>query len=107
MNVDLGMWDRLRTAVILLLFLACVLGVVLWYRPLVDQNERMRQQIMFMQMQIQQEEERGKQMEAAIRALRTDPRAVERVAREKLGYIKPGETRIQFESLVTNTPPVP
>jgi cell division protein FtsB len=107
MNVDLGVWDRLRTAVILLLFVACVLGVILWYRPLVDQNERMRQEIMFMQMRIQQEEERGKQMEAAIRALRTDPRAVERVAREKLGFIKPGETRIQFEPLMTNTPPVP
>lgn len=105
MNVDLGLWDRLRTVVILLLFAGCVLGVVLWYHPLVDQNERYRQEIMRKNMLIQHEEERGKQMEAAIRALRTDPRAVERIAREKLGYVKPGETRIQFEPQVTNTPP--
>ncbi len=103
MNVDLGVWDRLRTAVILLLFAGCILGVVLWYRPLVELNERYRQEIMRKTLMIQHEEERGKQMETAIRALRTDPRAVERVAREKLGYVKPGETRIQFEPLATNS----
>ncbi len=97
MNVDLGIWDRLRRLVVLLLFIAGVLGVVVWYLPLIRQNEKFRQQILQRNQQVRLEEERGRQMEAAIRSLRTDPKAVERIAREKLGYIKPGETRIQFE----------
>lgn len=107
MNVDLGIWDQLRRTVVLLLFAAGVLGVVLWYVPLIGQNERMRQAIMRQEALIKQEEERGKRLEATIRALRTDTKAIERLAREKLGYIKPGETRIQFEQLETNYPAAP
>lgn len=98
MNVDLGIWDRLSRVVVFLLFVAAVLAVAVWYLPLIRQNERVRQQILIKDQQIRQEEERGKQYEAAIRALRTDPKAVERLAREKFGFIKPGETRIQFEA---------
>ena len=97
MNVDLGIWENLRRFVLILLFLAAVAAVCLWYVPLVRTNERLRQQLMAKNLQIRQEEERGRQLDGAIRALRTDPRALERLAREKLGYIKPGETRIQFD----------
>ncbi len=103
MNVDLGIWDRLRRLVLFLIFLAAVIGVIVWYFPLIQHNERMRQELLRRESQVRQEEERTKHLEAAIRALRTDPRAIERLAREKLGYIKPGETRIQFEPPVTNT----
>jgi cell division protein FtsB len=97
MNVDLGIWERLRRVVIFLLFISALLAVAVWYLPLIRYNERMRQQIMRREQQVRQEEERSRQLEAGIRALRTDPRAVERIAREKLGYVRPGETRIQFE----------
>src|SRR4051794_30307513 len=97
MNVDLGIWDKLRRAVVLLLFLAAVLAIIVWYLPLIRHNEKVRQEIMRRGLQVQKEEERSRQLEGAIRALKTDPRAVERLAREKLGYVKPGETRIQFE----------
>ncbi|MFO1500960.1 MAG: septum formation initiator family protein [Verrucomicrobiota bacterium] len=103
MHVDLGIWERLRRVVVFLLFIAGVLAVIVWYLPLIRQNERMRQEIFKKNLQVKQEEERGRQMENTIRALRTDPRAVERLAREKLGYIKPGETRIQFEPGTTNS----
>jgi cell division protein FtsB len=104
MNVDLGIWDNLRRLMVLLLFVAAVAAVVVWYLPLIQHNERMRQEMMRRNSQIRLEEERSKQLESTIRALRTDPKAIERLAREKLGYIKPGETRIQFESPVTNSP---
>jgi cell division protein FtsB len=97
MNVDLGIWDKLRRLMVFLLFIAAVLAIVVWYLPLIRHNERVRQEIMRKSLQVRQEEERSRQLDSAIRALRTDPRAVERLAREKLGYIKPGETRIQFE----------
>ena len=46
-----------------------------------------------------------------LESLRTDPQAVERLAREKLGLAKPGETVIHFEGPVVapviQTNPVP
>src|SRR5689334_592239 len=95
MNVDLGIWDKLRKLVLFLILLAAVVGIVVWYLPLVRQNEATRREILNKERQIKRAEEQGRQLESSIRAMRTDPRAVERVAREKLGYIKPGEVRIQ------------
>jgi len=103
MNVDLGIWDKLRRLVVLLLLASAVLAVIVWYLPLVRYNERMRQEIMKKNLQVRREEERSRQLDNAIRSLQTNPRALERLAREKLGYIKPGETRIQFETSPTNS----
>jgi cell division protein FtsB len=100
MNVNLGIWDKLRRVVVFLLFISAVTAIVVWYLPLVLENERFRQRLLQKTVQVRQEEERSRQLENAIRSLKTDPRAVERIAREKLGYIKPGETRIQFEPAV-------
>jgi cell division protein FtsB len=36
--------------------------------------------------------------------LRYDPKAVERLARERLGYARPGETVVRFDPPVTNNP---
>jgi cell division protein FtsB len=43
-------------------------------------------------------------LKASIDALRNDPKAVERLAREQLGYAKPGETVVRFEPAGTNRP---
>ena len=102
MRVDPSIWDRLSRFVVFLLLVAAGLAIIVWYLPLIRQNERMRQVIMKKSEQVRKEEERTKQLEGAIRAIRTDPRALERLAREKLGYVKAGETRIQFEPPVTN-----
>jgi cell division protein FtsB len=107
MNVDLGIWDKLRRLVVLLLFVAALLGVIVWYLPLINQNEHVRQAILEKEFQIRQEEARGRQLDSAIRALRNEPRAVERAVREKLGYIKPGETRFQFEPASASRSPQP
>lgn len=102
MNVDLGIWSKLTRVVIFLLLAAGLLGVALWYFPLIKQNERMRKEVLRLDAQIQKEEEAGKQVKTSIDSLRNDPKAVDRLAREKLGYAKPGETLIRFEETVTN-----
>jgi len=102
MNVDLSIWDKLTRVVIFLLFLAGLLGVAVWYLPLIKQNERMRKHIFQLDLQIQKEEASGKQLKLAIDGLHYDPKAVERLARERLGYAKPGETVIRFEGAQTN-----
>ncbi len=104
-NVDVGIWAKLTRAVICLLFVAGVLGVAVWYLPPIRQNERMRKEILRRDQQIQKEEENARQLKAAINALYSDPRTVERLAREQLGYAKPGETVIRFEPLPVTNPP--
>ena len=96
MNVDLGIWSKLTRLVILLLCVAAVLGVALWYTPLIKQNERYRREILRLDTQIAKTEENNRQLKASIDSLKSDPRALERLARERLGYAKPGETVIRF-----------
>jgi cell division protein FtsB len=105
-NVDLGIWQKLSRLMALLIFMAAILAVVVWYIPLFQQNERMRKEIQTLQGQIRREEQAGRQLENSIKALRDDPKTVERMAREKLGYAKTGETVIYFEQKMTNTPVV-
>ena len=103
MKVDLGIWDKLTRMVIFLVFVAGILLVAIWYLPLIKQNERYRKEILRLDNLVQKEEETGKQLRTSIDALRFDPKAVERLARERLGYVKPGETVIRFEAPQTNT----
>jgi len=101
MNVDLGIiWDRLTRMVIFLLFLAGLLGVAIWYLPLIQQNQRYRQEILRLDTSIRHEEEASRQLRNSIDVLRRDPKAIERLARESLSYGKPGETVIRFDSPV-------
>jgi cell division protein FtsB len=102
MNVNLGLWDKLTRVVFFLLFVAGVLVVAVWYLPLIKQNERMRKEILRLDAQLQKEKENGRQLKSAIDSLRDDPKAVERLARERMGYAKEGETVIRFEDPGTN-----
>ncbi len=103
MNVDLGIWNKLSRLVVFLLFLAGLFAVGVWYLPLIRQNERMRKNILQLDAQIKKEEEKGRQYKMAMDALIHNPKSVERLARETMGYAKPGETVIKFEPPVTNT----
>jgi cell division protein FtsB len=98
MNVGVSIWDRLARFVVFLLFVAGLMAVALWYYPLIKQNERYRKEILKLDTQIQKEEDVGKQLRVQMEALRRDNRAVERLARERLGYAKAGETVIRFEA---------
>src|SRR5438093_12580246 len=102
MNVDLGIWSKLTRVVIFLLMLAAILAVAVWYLPLIKQNERMRKEIVRLDAQIAKAEDSGRQLKTSLDALKYDPKAVERLAREKFGYAKSGETVIRFEESSTN-----
>jgi cell division protein FtsB len=102
MKVDLGIWGKLTRVVIILFVLAILLIIGEWYLPLIRQNERMRKENLRLDAQIQKAEETSRQLKASIDVLKYDPKAVERLARERLGYARPGETVIRFEPSVTN-----
>ena len=104
MKVDLGIWDKLTWVVTILGLLAGIGFVAAWYFPLIQKNESMRTEISKLDLEIQQEEEEARKLKAAIDAIQRDPKTLERVARERLGYAKPGEIVIRYDEPVTNRP---
>lgn len=101
MNVDLGIWSKLTKIVVALVILAVLLLIGICYLPLIQTNERYRERILVLEQQVQEETQKSQQLQAQIDALTHDPKTVERLAREKLGYAQPGETVVHFE---TNAP---
>ena len=97
MNVNLGIWDKLAKLTILLLFSLGVVGVALWYLPLIKQNERMRQQLLQIEARVKVEEERNRLLRISVEAARSNIKTIERMARANLGYAKPGEIVVRFE----------
>lgn len=97
MNVDLGIWNRLTHAVLFLLVVAMLVAISIWYLPLIEHNQRLRKIIFSLQNQIQQEQTTQHRLHDTIASLQNDPKTLERIAREKLGYARPGETVIRFD----------
>jgi cell division protein FtsB len=95
-NVGQSIWDKLFRVVLTLLVIAAVLGVVLWYQPVIEQNQRMRQEKLALDVSIEKENESARKLDASLRALQ-NPTTVERLARERLSYAKPGEDVIHFD----------
>jgi|SRR6476659_1203341 len=98
MHVDLGIWGKLTRVFIVLLLLTALGGVLVWYLPLIQQNERMRKKKWALENQVQQELATQRELQRAIKSVEEDPKTVERLAREKLGYAKTNETVIRFEA---------
>ncbi len=97
MNVNLGIWDKLTKFVVFLLFVAGLIGVFYWYLPLLQQNQRYRKEIIALDGMIGAQERLAKQTRASIDSLQNDPRAIERLAREKLSLAKTNEMVVRFE----------
>ena len=98
MNVNASIWDRLTRVVASLAAVAGFVWVAVLYFPLINQNEVMRQQIAQLDRQIREEEAANRQVRLEIDSLKTDPKTVERLAREQLGLARPDETVVRFES---------
>ena len=96
MKVDLGIWDKLTRLIICLLILAGLIGVGLWYLPNIQQNQAMRKRILELEAQIEQELKEERELKSSIAAF-NNPKTVERLARERLGYARPGETIFRFD----------
>ena len=103
MKVNLGIWSWLTQAIIALVVIAVLLAIGMTYLPLIDQNEKMRRRIDTLDAELNKQREISKQLQMEFDALRNDPKTLERLAREKLGYARTDETVIHFEQPVTNT----
>lgn len=104
MNVNLGIWDKLTKLVLVLLVIAGIVAVSVWYLPLIRKNERMRNIVLRLEAEVRKEEEQAKQLRTTLEATRSDPRTIERLVREQLGFARPGEIVVRFEEISTNAP---
>jgi cell division protein FtsB len=102
MSVDVGIWNKLTRVVIFLIVAAALVGIALCYTPVIQQNERMQKTKLELDKKIEKEMELSRKLDGQMRSLQ-DPRTVERLAREKLSYAKPGEIVIHFDPPVSNT----
>ncbi len=101
MSVDVGIWNKLTRVVIFLIAAAVLLAIGLCYTPVIQQNERMQKTKLELDKKIEKELEISKKLDAQMHSLQ-DPRTVERLAREKLSYAKPGEIVVHFDTPQTN-----
>src|ERR1700691_4755990 len=97
MNVNLGIWSKLTNVVVALVVLAVLLLIGECYLPVIQENARMQRQVWKLEAQLKAEQQKSQQLQSEIDALQNDPRTVERLTREKLGYARPDETVIYFE----------
>jgi len=102
MNVDTGIWSKLTKIVVGLVVLAILLLIGMCYLPLINQNEQFQKENLRLQRELQKESEKSKELQMQIDDLRNDPKTIERLAREKLGYARPDETVVRFEPAETN-----
>lgn len=77
----------------------CLIGVAIGYLfwPQFAQFEKLKKDDKRLRLRIEAEERKNVQLRKEEQSLRTDPEYVEKVAREKLGLIKPGEVIYKFD----------
>jgi cell division protein FtsB len=92
-----SIWDLLTKFVLFLLFIAAGVAILFCYLPLIQQNQRMRRDILVLENDIRSEERHKKTIKAQTDAILNDPRTVERLARERLVYARSNETIFIFE----------
>lgn len=101
-KVDTGIWSRLTQVVVLLIAIAILLLVARAYLPVIQQNERMRRDILRLDAEYKVQTNLANQLRVEFEALRNDPGTIERLAREKLGYARPDETVVRFDPATNN-----
>ena len=79
-----------------LLVVAGLLGIFLWYQPVIQENQRLRRSKLDLEKKIEAEQEKARKLDAEFRALQ-NPATIERLARERLSFAKPGENVIHFD----------
>ena len=97
MNVNLGIWDKLSKLVVLLIFVGLLAVVYYWYLPLIQKNQNYRRRLLSVDAELSQQEKVNRHLRSSIDAMQNDPKTVERLARERLGWAKADEMVVRFQ----------
>ena len=88
-----GMWRVSLVSVIVLAVIICLRV----FEPKLQEMRRLEGELERARADVQRTASQLRDLKAKQERLRTDPQYVEKVAREELGYSKPGETVFRFE----------
>lgn len=79
-----------------------IMGIVNFFLPKIRQNRERQKKAVALEEQNRLKEDMVKQLQKQQERFLSDPKYVERIAREKLGKAKPGETIFRFNNRSTN-----
>ena len=85
-----------RLGLIACILLAAAIVVLRFYLPKIREQRRLRAEKAAIELDIQKEAEQLRMLKLKQEKLQEDPRFIEKIAREDLGYAKPGETVFRF-----------
>ncbi len=90
-------WNRLSVLMGVLLVAAGVVSAVTWYLPEIERNRALQAEHLQLERQVAEVRMRREALREQIAALTPDPRAAERLIRERYGLARPGEVVVLFE----------
>ncbi len=103
----MNIWTWAYRVGLALIAILVVIGVAAVFAPQIGRYQELRRREAALQEEIRLEQEILRHLQEQQQRLLTDPRFVEKVAREELRYVKPGETVFKFvddDPLTTNLP---
>jgi cell division protein FtsB len=92
----MNFWRNVYRVFLILAFGLAVVIAVRVFVPKFQEEQRLRRRLEEARLDVQRTAERLRQLKLKQERLREDPRYVEKIAREELGYAKPGETVFRF-----------
>lgn len=95
-----------RFLALLLSVIILAVGMATWL-PLIHEKAVRKRDLLELQEEIDAQRALTRELEGRIHAVRNDPTFVERLAREKFGLARPGETVFKFRNDPVPTPPHP
>ncbi len=90
-------WTSLQRLTIYLIAASLLIAAGLRYVPLLKSNQARRAENARKRERLVALQSRYQQLQASLKSLETDPKAVERSARDILGVARPGEVIVSFE----------
>jgi cell division protein FtsB len=94
-----NLWTSLQRLTLYLIGASLLIAAGLRYVPLLKSNQARRAEIERQRERMTALQFRHQQLQASIKSMETDPKAVERAARDILGVARPGEVIVSFESV--------
>lgn len=89
-------WKLINRICLILLIGLVVAIVVSLFLPLIERQKELRAREAELRLDIQKEAEKLRMLKWKQEKLKEDPRFVEKIAREEIGYAKPGEVIFRF-----------
>jgi cell division protein FtsB len=99
-------WELIYKIGWIALTVLVIIAIVSMFLPMIRSYQELHRKEALLQEDIKLEEAILKHLKDQQERLQTDPRFVEKIAREEFGYVKPGETVFKFvdEDTTTNRP---